>query len=108
METYTPGPWHLSGNWYLTTSTGKMLTFQTVVGNSRKVAGVMMDTREIDSFDEMQADAKLIAAAPELLEACKRSLAEFERHSPLTCEGCISSKSLLSQAITEAEGKEVP
>lgn len=44
--------------------------------------------------DEQRANANLIAAAPELLKACK---------SALLC--VIGSETLLKKAITKAEGK---
>lgn len=100
--THTPGPWSMSGNWYLTTSTGKMLTFQTVVGDNRKVAGVMMDIREIASPREMEANASLIVASPKLLEACKEMCEwlEFMFGSQFARE---PAHRIAREAISEAE-----
>lgn len=70
MSEHTPGPWKETGNWYLE-STGDLITFTaiTAITPYRKVAAVITDTREIENWDEMRANAKLIATAPELLEA---------------------------------------
>lgn len=69
---HTPGPWKETGNWYLTTSSGTNITCTAISAiNQRKVAAVISDTGEIDNWDEMRVNAKLIAAAPELLEACE-------------------------------------
>lgn len=58
METkHTPGPWAKYGG-----------VIRSVVGNERKVA----DVRVLD--DEGQANAKLIAAAPDLLAAAQQTV----------------------------------
>ncbi len=71
MGKHTPGHWKETGNWYLTTSSGTSITCKAIMGAGRKVAAVITDTREIENWGEMRANAKLIAAAPELLEACE-------------------------------------
>mgnify|MGYP003393011123 FL=1 len=48
--------------------------------------------------DEMKANATLIAAAPELLEACKLALSAFEQNHAIDW-------SILTQAINKAEGR---
>lgn len=79
MAKHTAGPWKETGNWYLE-STGDLITFTaiTAITPYRKVAAVITDTREIENWDEMRANAKLIATAPELLEALEKTLETLE------------------------------
>ena len=70
MSKHTPGPWHLS--------------FETEYGDfgsviSRGLVGIVSETETICEFNDLYspqtgANARLIAAAPALLEAAKRCM----------------------------------
>ena len=92
---HTPGPWRVEsanrqnfffGIWAQVTKTGSM--------EIARVSGLA-------EFD--RANANLIAAAPELLEACKEALAEFEWIGPR--EATSVSQDILTKAIAKAEGE---
>lgn len=51
-------------------------------------------------IEETEANARLIASAPELLEACKLAVNEY--HLDGNCANAIAE---LKQAISKAEGK---
>ena len=55
--------------------------------------------KEHQSREEQLANANLIAAAPELLEACKDALSEMKKSAPIEYERVISK---LKQAIKQA------
>jgi hypothetical protein len=79
METqaqkFTPGPWYISEASVDDYSKGGI-----VVGTDTLNICVMSDA---DGSDESQkADARLIAAAPELFEALERLLYRFNAHTP--------------------------
>lgn len=59
------------------------------------------DGEEIYDYDEQSANAILIAAAPELLEACKAFVAKVDRGEARSSESYQQMKS----AIEKAEGK---
>lgn len=62
---YTPGPWRVNG-------TG--IDEQTIVADGKAVADIPTDAAAGLSDTEIFANARLIAAAPELLEALKECL----------------------------------
>lgn len=83
METkHTPGPWAKFGS-----------VIRSLAGSDRKVA----DVRIIDA--EGQANAKLIAAAPDLLEALEDLLSRCES---LSVDGVGPQKVAARQAIAKA------
>lgn len=86
--THTPAPWHLSD---------ARSTKVDLINNSKGHAVgeiVWVDTRN-------PADAKLIAAAPELLEACIEALSLFDNY-PETWEA-IDTWQVLINAIKKAQ-----
>lgn len=98
---HTPGPWQVGGCRY-----GWLKSEIATLNYSRVVATVWTKQykgRDLVDWEEGNANAQLIAAAPELLEACKWALVEFERHSPLTCDGCKQTRFMLKEALTKAE-----
>jgi len=102
MTRYTPGPWEVMHK----TSEGHRL-----VGDD--TYGFIKVDKICDGLcgrGDMEANACLIASAPELLDACKESLKYFK-----SIEKCVTdSEELgevkfnivkLEEAITKAEGK---
>ncbi len=79
---HTPGPWVLTpdpNGWTLESN------------------GASVTAKPFDSSDN---DARLIAAAPDLLAACKLALANFEAHA----DG-LGCQAVLRAAIAKAEGR---
>lgn len=89
---HTPGPWALEAN--------------EVRAGDNLIADVMggEGTRFIDDKDntECLANARLIAAAPELLEACEIALTFLESHSARALWPKSESVAALSAAIAKA------
>src|SRR5688572_1364679 len=97
---YTPGPWVLhidkhGGNWRYEIRT--KLPHNPAGGAGKHIA-------TINSYLEAkgEANAQLIAAAPELLAACAEVLDSIDNEN-FTLEECAS---LLKWAIAKAEGRE--
>lgn len=79
---YTPGPWEV---W--TIKNDRMDRIEHYVENAKE--------------EEGHANASLIAAAPELLDACKEALAHFNKY---TAGIALDCKDSLRIAIAKAEG----
>jgi hypothetical protein len=94
---HTPGPWKLDdfGRYDASLLTGDYHAVSA--GNGYHADGENGTGFGLTGFLEME-DARLIAAAPQLLEACKAVLIAFERND------CIDWN-ILSVAIAKAEGK---
>lgn len=99
---HTPGPWQIS------TPHGRMggRDFLLQGADSRTV----FDTLAADAWPLSAADARLIAAAPELLAACKH-LERYVRTGEAGPEGYVvifpvkdNALALLRAAIAKAEG----
>jgi len=92
---HTPGPWHIYAN-------DAYLAGKTPINLVSVYAGEMPREHIVcNSYDP--DDAKLIAAAPELLEACKDLLAWVDQHE---CDGAfLRSQNAARQAIAKAEGR---
>jgi hypothetical protein len=89
---HTPGPWHIS-------------PFKSWDKDIRICeAGVLVDHDDVDRA-EAEANANLIAAAPDLLEACEditdnpRAMAILERFAPSTAK-------LILAVIAKAKGEQ--
>ncbi len=102
MSAHTPGPWQ----WYW-----------RLGENLKADCGVFSETRPGHAYSvcrapqyegqaQWEANARLIAAAPELLEACQTVLAGIERGLPIdanTVNGLVVAR--LRAAIAKAEGR---
>jgi hypothetical protein len=91
----TPGPWKIRNHW-ITDST-EIVTIGTI-----QVVTPLDATLNIDlevGAPSNPANAHLIAAAPDLLEACKYALQELEE------ENFPHTKDALTKALTKAEGR---
>ena len=94
MAKHTPGPWVISA------------TDDTVVidATGREVAAIDGDYNDPDTWPQMEANARLIAAAPELLEAA-RAAYEWLDNLPIRPSGCTDRMLALYYAISNAEGR---
>ena len=97
MAKHTPGPWHVANNVAARRNRGAL---ETIIEMGPFGAFVVADASTSAS-----ANARLIAAAPDLLEAAKRMLYHFgilEDNPGLHPEAVGASKQLRA-AITKAE-----
>jgi hypothetical protein len=88
---HTPGPWTLGRFGSIQSSVGRPAFKGTAYP---QIALATLDDR---GEEERDANARLIAAAPQLLAACKAALGAFERND------CIDWNDL-TRAIAKAEG----
>lgn len=88
MSKHTPGPWAKHGG-----------VIRSLGMNDRKVA----DVRVLD--DEGQANANLIAAAPDLLEAIKAARDLWGDYLPPGNSNAMKAMKLVNAAIAKAEGQ---
>ena len=108
MTSYTPGPWEVNygntiGHIKSVAEHPKGMTPTVCRFDRELIAAVTI------SEDEALANANLIAAAPDLLEACKAFAKWFDGWCP-SQKCCASSglpvHELALAAITKAEGKQ--
>jgi hypothetical protein len=85
MSEHTPGPWKTNGDPYVSTADGK-----------RSIA--FCDTRQAH---EDRANARLIAAAPDLLEALQGFQKAWDENRLLTSDEAASIRAAIAKA-TEA------
>jgi hypothetical protein len=94
MSKHTPGPWRIApASDYADGS----LNVDADTRGYVCLAGFRDDP-------EARANARLIAAAPDLLEACKRILADIDSNATLAFEIDGDALEALDSAITKAEG----
>jgi len=89
---------HTNGPWLITTIDGDDCLMVGGGDGSDVVADIRTDWPE----DEVEANAHLIASAPEMLEALKK-LAECSKEIPLM----KYEQGLVDKAIAHAEGREI-
>ena len=92
---HTPGPWEYDGLFtiFITDS----------AGNEWHIASIKHHQDEVS-----KANARLIAAAPELLEACQAAfdwLGRFGAHAPIIFGGEQHLHDILHAAIAKAKGE---
>lgn len=102
---HTPGPWNTGG------SVHAKVVYAQCVPIARTDAGDSYDWLPGKRFlyeETANANARLIAAGPELLEACKRLLKFVEKTGkhPITISGQPTCIELGIDAIAKAEGAE--
>ena len=101
---HTPGPWTIdkhgiiTGGAYQCTSVGAVCTWQAE--NRAKAGTAIMDGWTGEMLAEATANARLIAAAPDLLEAATRGLAVLENEPE--CAIYKAHASMLRVAIAKA------
>lgn len=87
MSKHTPGPWSVRED----------------IGAVFDRDGLPIATGGSESYEEYQANARLIAAAPELLEACKQAYDVIDdMDGPWNLDRIYNT---LKVAIAKAEGK---
>ena len=97
MSKHTPGPWNAKEEWLYK---GKHHT----AGNGPEVLGICIVRRHSDAdgrCEVAEANARLIAAAPDLLEACKIAAHHM---SCIAIGGSVEA--ILRAAIAKAEGRD--
>jgi hypothetical protein len=103
---HTPGPWSVDGTWpelvAIYDSRAIYLAHAETGYGKDWIAENPLGT------DVAQANAKLIAASPELLEACERALGHYnqEHGNCAGCNTCNAVKGPLVKAIAKAYGKQ--
>jgi hypothetical protein len=102
MTTHTPGPWELLAGRTFKTCNGE---FYLAYG-SDKYGNPRFCSKE-NGWPEMDANARLVAAAPDLLEALKavEALAYELRVSAEYANAAQAMKEQVKRAIAKAEGK---
>lgn len=108
-EKHTPGPWEVEDRRH-----APLKNIRIVAGNhdiawmsdvhqrDYQAGYKRSDQPEADAKDAVGlANARLIAAAPELLAACKAALDAYDG-APLALDGCING---IRAAISKAEGR---
>ncbi len=97
---FTPGPWSTDGSYVLPLS-----DFAKAQPGTLYVAlcGISSSYRP---KAETEANARLVAAAPDLLDACK-ALIPYLQHHDYTHEGCDACAQVRAakEAIARAEGR---
>ena len=111
MSEFTPGPWMERGHGRGGCKCGQVWSKTA----DRCVAATFVDTDELGMDvpdDQRRANARLIAAAPDLLEACLAAMRIQELWSPVTgdhdveCEVLFSVKKKFEAAIAKALGEQ--
>ena len=95
MKTHTPGPWQIGG--------GRM----SAAHERKVVRGANLEyVARVDGANESAENMRLIAAAPELLEACRRLLTfNQELCQDLSVSTHYPSADFARAAIAKAEGQ---
>jgi hypothetical protein len=98
QEKFTPGPWDIDGF-----NISKVIA-KNKDGRYRLICDCHLGVNSfLENFNENVANAHLIAAAPELLEACKKALAELDFLKDYSPTRGKTAK-LISDIIAKAEG----
>lgn len=108
MNAHTPGPWIYAPS---RDDTGELARVTVVAHCCGYVIGLPTSIpggnyRDGDPSGDEEADARLIAAAPDLLEACQTVLAGFDRGIAVdanTVNGLVAAR--LRSAVAKAEGR---
>jgi hypothetical protein len=96
---HTPGPWEYYDNATERGLNGITGISYSVCSNKHVDDRFYLICNTTDGFKQAEADARLIAAAPELLEACKEALSVMKRYADVPVHILA-----LEKAIAKAEG----
>jgi hypothetical protein len=96
MSKHTPGPWEVVDSFYP--------SIKEVMGPSFNVKAVMWatDLTERD-YQERLADLRLIAAAPELLEALETWLEQYSAEEYEDCPEVVQTRAAIAKATGGAK-----
>lgn len=107
---YSKGPWKIELRMgHAAVGTRQVISSDTLAEDGRIA---VVSSHGVSTVEESQANAHLIASAPDLLEACKQSLIGLEycfaNHvlDALDKDAVIANMNQLKAAIAKAEGKE--
>ena len=92
MTEHTPGPWQDAGGWFVTAPERQLVVAE--------VYAVGRPDEEVD------ANTRLIAAAPDLLAACELALATFRRDRMEEIDDREPEIDALRAAVAQARGDE--
>jgi hypothetical protein len=97
MGKHTPGPWHWDG---------RQAGYGSLVSESGAEVLADIDYEGLNLHgDDKEADACLIAASPDLLEACRKLVEAEDANSPLDRNMMKDDAVILARAaIAKAEG----
>ena len=108
MSKHTPGPWWLGRD------PSHFGSLTSITGGSDSTGGIrsVAEVGGLD-IDEAEANARLIAAAPDMLEACQSFIARWETLSSESAnmmerrdlDNLARSATAIRAAIAKAEGK---
>ena len=93
---HTPGPWHVGR---VATTQGQH--FATTSPNGDHIATIGEAINSHNGSGNAYVNARVIAAAPELLEACIEALSLFDNYP--ACWEAIGTYEVLSNAIAKAK-----
>ena len=92
---HTPGPWE-EGEQH----EGMIWVTDTKHGRICQMVGSVF-------YGSMEANARLVCAAPALLEACKNLAAAYSGDATMAADDCLDAHETALAAIAKAEGREV-
>lgn len=103
MNKHTPGPWYAPP----LPASGTDLGIMHLPQNKAPVlvALVVIDEDDPQTDDEHAANARLIAAAPDLLAACDRLMVAWEERGVSTAHDWADAVSMARAAIAKATGQ---
>ncbi len=96
MSKHTSGPWHVSADKGFATGNGQFLGIYKTGDDLEIIAKVHKDVLLVHGPQDHRANAALISAAPDLLEACQA------RVTANTTEELEAADSLMRAAIAKA------
>lgn len=103
-DKHTGGPWQAIINERTRPHTALVATF----AKADRVMAIECDRSGVDAKEDI-ANANLVAAAPDLLDACRRSLGAFDALRTIGADahlpGFARVLSAINAAIAKAEGK---
>lgn len=103
MTQHTPGPWEIIGTDRI--YNGEIIAPPETRHGSRNPVAIACDFNRYDRDEERKANAALIAAAPELLEAADNFLNFFERVSLIEVTSDLGESLVaLREAVAKAKG----
>lgn len=100
---HTPGPWYVFGNGHCV---GGPFSSDDPDESGRKTAGIAMCGMRLRSPDESEANARLIAAAPDLLTTLEHIAGVSKRHTDGSARFDAELLKDIRKAIAKAKGEQ--